>query len=79
MSPSEAPDPVYHPSHYTDGGIETIDYLRAKLTPEQFQGYCLGNTLKYLSRLGKKGDPVEDAKKAQVYLGWLVESLKEQV
>jgi hypothetical protein len=26
-------DPVNSPDHYTAGGIETIDYLRAKLTP----------------------------------------------
>ena len=61
-------DMVNHPPHYTDGGIETIDYIRAKLTPEEFRGYCRGNALKYLSRAGKKGDPAEDLAKAQWYL-----------
>lgn len=61
------------PDHYKAGGIETIDYLRAKLTPEQFAGYCLGNVLKYCSRYQHKAG-VEDLKKAQVYLGWLVEA-----
>jgi len=60
------------PDHYKAGGIETIDYLRAKLTPEQFAGYCLGNVLKYCSRFQHKAG-VEDLKKAQVYLNWLVE------
>ena len=66
-------DAVYHPSHYTDGGIETIDYIRAKLSEEEFAGYCKGNALKYISRAGKKGDAVEDIEKAIVYLGWIVQ------
>lgn len=36
-------DNVNHPAHYTDGGIECIDALRATLTPEEFRGYCKGN------------------------------------
>ena len=66
----EAPvhDEVNHPAHYTDGGIETIDFIEAKLSPEEFRGYCLGNALKYLSRTGKKGDPIIDLQKAQWYL-----------
>ena len=54
--------------HYDAGGIETIDIIRAKLTPEQFQGYCLGNALKYLCRANFKGGPQRDIEKAQVYL-----------
>lgn len=61
-------DPVNNPAHYTDGGIETIDYLQAKLTPEEFKGFCKGNAIKYMSRAGKKGDPVEDYQKAMWYL-----------
>jgi hypothetical protein len=61
-------DPVNSPAHYTDGGIETIDYLQAKLTPEEFRGFCKGNALKYLSRAGKKGDAGEDVRKAAWYL-----------
>lgn len=63
-----AADMVNAPPHYTDGGIETIDYLYAKLTYEQFMGFCLGNALKYLSRAGKKGDWQEDLKKARWYI-----------
>lgn len=65
--------PVKSPSHYTDGGIETIDYIRAKLSPDHFRAYCLGNVLKYVSRAGKKGNANVDLKKAYVYLGWAVE------
>lgn len=60
---------VDHPSHYGgDTVYETIKVLEAWLTPEQFEGFLLGNYIKYVSRLGKKGDPVEDAKKALWYL-----------
>lgn len=68
-------DPVHSPSHYTDGGIETIDYLAAKLTPDEFAGFCRGNALKYLSRLGKKGDYSEDLAKALWYLNCLSDYL----
>lgn len=61
-------DMVNSPAHYTDGGIETIDFIEAKLDDEQFFGYCLGNSLKYLSRAGKKGDWREDLKKARWYI-----------
>lgn len=68
-------DPVNSPDHYTSGGIETIAYLQAKLTPEEFRGYMKGNVLKYLSRSGKKSDEVEDLKKAQWYLNKLIDVL----
>lgn len=70
MSTDMRTDPVHAPSHYTDGGIETIDYLRAKLSPEAFVGFCQGNALKYLSRAGKKGSAAEDFAKAEVYCRW---------
>ena len=67
-------DPVNHPDHYTDGGIETITILQAKLSDEEFRGYCRGNAIKYLSRAGKKTpDPKQDYEKAQWYLNKLVE------
>ena len=56
--------------HYDVGGIETIAIIRAKLTPEQFYGYCLGNVLKYLCRANHKGDPARDLEKAAIYMGW---------
>lgn len=70
-------DNIKHPAHYTDGGIETIDFIRAKLTPEEFAGYCKGNALKYISRAGKKGDAAEDLAKAKVYLEWAGDALTD--
>ena len=60
-------DVVNQPPHYTAGGIETIDFLQAKLTREEFVGYLKGNVLKYGSRLGKKGDTEIDAGKMAWY------------
>lgn len=68
-----AKDMINSPDHYTDGGIETIDFIRAKLSPEEFAGYLRGNILKYMSRAGKKTTASEDYKKALVYLQWLSE------
>ena len=71
--PRETADPVNAPSHYTAGGIETIDFIRAKMTKEQLKGYYVGNLLKYISRAPYKNG-VEDYKKAEVYLKWLIEA-----
>lgn len=70
---------MINPSHYKVGGIETINYLQAKLTPEEFTGYLKGNALKYLSRSSHKhDDPVEDYKKARWYINRLVSTLEVQ-
>lgn len=68
-------DNVNHPSHYTQGGIECIEAIKASLGANGFCDYCKGNVLKYLWRWRDKGG-VEDLEKAQVYLGWLLESAK---
>lgn len=67
-------DNVNSPSHYNFGDIEVIDYIRDKLSKDQFTGYCLGNVLKYVSRWEHKGG-LEDLKKARVYLNWAIEEL----
>jgi len=69
-------DEVNSPSHYTAGGIETIDYMRAKASPEEFRGYLRLNALKYLSRAGLKGDAVTDLKKAAWYINRLIGELE---
>ena len=59
----EVKDNVNSPTHYTTGGIETIDYIEAKSL-----NYNLGNVVKYVSRSDYKGKKLEDLKKAQWYL-----------
>ena len=71
------PDNVIHPSHYCQGGIECIKAIEASMTPEEFQGYCKGNVIKYCWRFREKNG-LEDLKKAQVYLGWMIESKEKQ-
>ena len=68
-------DTVNHPSHYTDGKIEVIDYIEDKKL-----GYHLGNAVKYISRAGKK-DPdkeIEDLKKAAWYINREIAYLERQ-
>ncbi|MEK0176145.1 DUF3310 domain-containing protein [Tetragenococcus halophilus] len=68
-------DNVNHPNHY-QGDIETIDYIKDKLTDEEFRGFVKGNVLKYVSREGlKNGD--EDLKKSDWYLNKLIEVLEK--
>jgi Protein of unknwon function (DUF3310) len=67
-------DKVNNPSHYTHGGIETIDYLKAKLSKEEFIGFCKGNIFKYLSREALKNGK-EDMKKAQWYLNKMIDAV----
>ena len=70
-------DNVNHPNHYTRGGIECIKAIEASMTPEGFQDYCKGNVEKYIWRWREKNG-LEDLKKAQVYLSWMIESVEKQ-
>ena len=66
-------DPVNSPSHYTHGGIDTIDYIEAKgLDNDAY----LFNVIKYVSRAGYKISKLEDLKKAQYYLNRRIKSLE---
>ncbi|MFQ8943525.1 DUF3310 domain-containing protein [Veillonella rogosae] len=56
-------DVINHPSHYTRGNIEVIDFIEDQQLP-----YHLGNVIKYIARAGHKGDKLEDLKKARWYL-----------
>ena len=69
-------DNVNSPDHYTTGGIETIDYIKAKLGKEGTISYCMGNVMKYTSRWQDKNG-LEDLKKAQWYLNYAINLMKE--
>lgn len=70
-------DEVNHPDHYTQGGIECIDCIRASMSKDGFEDYCKGNVIKYLHRWRFKGG-VQDLKKAEVYLMWLIQSAEKE-
>ena len=64
-------------SHYDKGGIEVLDVIKAKLTKEQYEGYVLGNIIKYSLRFNFKEQQVRDAEKMAVYSAQLAELVKE--
>ncbi|MFT8709475.1 MAG: DUF3310 domain-containing protein [Sporolactobacillus sp.] len=59
------------PSYYTDGGIETWDFIIDKEL-----NFLEGNVVKYVVRWRKKNG-VEDLKKARVYLDKLIEEAEK--
>lgn len=68
-------DVVNHPSHYTDGKIEVIEFIEAKNL-----NYHKGNAIKYICRAGKK-DPqkeIEDLQKAIWYINREIRNLKRR-
>lgn len=65
-------DIINHPSHYTRGKIEVIDFIEDQQLP-----YHLGNVVKYVARAGYKGDKLEDLKKARWYLDRYINEVME--
>ena len=72
-------DMVNHPPHYTQGGMETIDIMEAKSTPEEFKGHLKLTALKYLTRAGHKESELQDAKKTQWYVNRWVKTLEKEI
>jgi len=65
-------------SHYNTR-IQPIETMQANMTPEEFQGFCKGNIIKYACRCGKKDAPLKEAEKILRYAEWLVLSLKGEI
>lgn len=68
-------DIVNHPSHYTDGKIEVIEFIEDKNL-----NYHKGNAIKYICRAGKK-DPskeIEDLQKAEWYIHREIQRLEKR-
>lgn len=59
-------DVINHPQHYTQGTIETWDYIVS-----QKMGYLEGNVCKYISRYRYKNG-LQDLLKARAYLNRLI-------
>jgi len=64
-------DVVNHPTHYTQGKIEVIEFIEDK----QFE-YHEGNAIKYISRAKLKGNRIEDLQKAVWYLNRKIKLLE---
>lgn len=65
-------DDLLHPDHYTFDGMNSIEFIRKVLGPEQFKGFCRGNVLKYVIRCERKGG-ISSLRKARNFLDWLIE------
>ena len=63
------------PNYYDASGISVIEVISSKLTPEQFEGFCLGNAIKYALRANHKSAYKSDIKKLADYAGWLNDSV----
>lgn len=72
----ESHDIIKNPSHYNRNGIESINVLKAFLTPEEFKGYLKGTQLTYLMRSPWKRQEKDDILKSGVYSKWLVDEVK---
>ncbi len=75
MQTEETANAVNHPSHYTDGKIEVIEFIEDKGL-----NFHRGNAVKYIARAGKKNPAkeVEDLQKAVWYINREIQRLKEQ-
>lgn len=67
MTPDQMVD---HPPHYTQGGIECIQAIRAALTADEYRGYLKGAIIKYAWRERHK-NRLQDVRK----LGWYATEL----
>lgn len=76
MINNQPADNVNHPTYYTFGSIEVIDFIEDKKL-----GFHLGNAVKYISRAGRK-DPaktIEDLRKAAWYLNRQIGRLEREL
>ena len=72
---------VTRPSHYCEGR----KYEPIKVIQDWQLDFCLGNTVKYISRAGRKTSTalsdiektIEDLEKAEFYLNYKIKELKE--
>lgn len=73
------PDAVSHPSHYTGGGIEAKDALKAAMSGSQLSPmacYWWGCAFKYLWRFERKNG-VEDLRKCRQCIDFLIEEVED--
>ena len=77
IEPENNPDMVSHPKHYTQGGIECIDALKAATVGKRgIEAVCVANVIKYLWRYEEKNG-IEDVRKAKWYVERLLKELEE--
>ena len=58
-------------THYMEGAMQAIQVCQAIMTHEQFEGFLMGNIIKYRMRAKYKGKYEEDMRKSNQYAYWL--------
>lgn len=70
-------DAVARPKHYDLGnGMQVIDVIKNRLTPEEWRGYLKGTRMAYCLRGGHKDDELQDLRKEMQYDEWLKTELE---
>jgi hypothetical protein len=71
-------DNVNHPSHYTQGAIECIEAIKeATKGLLGIEAVCTANIIKYVWRWKLKNG-IEDLKKAEFYLKYLIKEVSNK-
>ena len=71
-------DTVNHPKHYTQGGVECIDAIKAATVGKSgIEAVCVANVIKYPWRYAEKNG-VEDVRKGKWYLERLISELESK-
>jgi len=79
ISDDERIDAV-HPDHYDNGHGDVIEHLEGLFSKDAYEGFMVGNVIKYLERMNKKhNSPFEDIDKATYYIKRLREFEEKQV
>jgi len=67
---------VDHPPHYANQADPAYEPI--KVIDAWDLGFCLGNTVKYIARAGKKDDDIQDLRKAAWYLNHEIEKREQE-
>ena len=67
-------DVINNPSHYCEGRT----YEPIAVIKDWGLNFNLGNTVKYISRAGRKDNILQDLKKAKFYLDWEIKYLESK-
>lgn len=65
------------PTHYMSGKYQVIEIMRNTLTPKQYHGFCIFQTIKYLTRIDitDKDKSLRNCTKTKYYLDELINYL----
>ena len=72
------PDMINRPPHYTQGGVECIDAIKAAVTGKPpYEAWLVGQVIKYVWRYDRKNGE-EDLQKAAFYLECLIDAQEDK-